>query len=60
MRLDWNIYRKTHCTKCGNFKEPLAIQREMDFYTAEEFRQYIDIAKQQAEEKQTKEENLYE
>jgi len=32
----------------------------MDFYTAEEFRQYIDIAKQQAEEKQTKEENLYE
>jgi len=38
----------------------LATKREFDFYTAEEFKTYIDIAKQQAEEKQAKKANFYE
>ena len=36
--------------KAGNFKAPLEDVEEMDFYTPEEFKKFIDVAKQIAEE----------
>lgn len=35
--------------KVGNFKAPLEIKTEMDFYTSQEFLKYISVAKLQAE-----------
>ncbi len=37
-------------SKLGNFKDSSLIRKEMDFYTAEEFKRFIAAAKQRAEE----------
>lgn len=37
-------------SKLGNFKDSNLIKKEMDFYTAEEFKQFIAAAKHKAEE----------
>ena len=36
--------------KVGNFKAPLEVKKEMDFYTAEEFKKYISVAKKYCSE----------
>jgi len=51
---------KNPLLKVGNFKDALAFKHEVKFYTPDEFRKYIDIAKKTALEKQKTEENLYE
>jgi integrase len=51
---------KNPLLKVGNFKDSMAFKKEICFYTADEFRKYIDIAKMIALEKQEKENNLYE
>jgi len=51
---------KNPLSKVGNFKDALAYKRKITFYTSEEFRKYIDVAKQSALEKEQKEKNLYE
>ena len=38
----------------------MATKKEMKFYTPEEFKKYIEIARKQALEKQKKENSLYE
>lgn len=40
--------------KVGNFKDTLAMKKEMSIYTAEQFTKFISTAKQIAEERQTK------
>jgi len=60
MQLKWSIYPNITYQKYGNFKDTLATRQEMKFYTPEEFKKYIDIAKQSALEKEQKEKNLYE
>ena len=60
MQLEWNIYPSIIYQKYGNFKDALAIKQEIKFYIPEEFKKYIDIAKQSALEKEQKEKNLYE
>ena len=47
MRLEWSIYLNINYQKYGNFKDTLAVKQEMKFYTPEEFKKYIDIAKKQ-------------
>ena len=51
---------KNPLLKIGNFKDALAIKQEISFYTADEFRKYIDIAKKTALQKQREEKSLYE
>jgi len=46
--------------KIGNFKDALDKKTEMSIYTAEQFREYIGIAKQCAEERQAKDNSLSE
>ena len=47
-------------TKVGNFKDALNTKSEMDYYTPQEFTQYISTAKWLAEEKQAKHRDLSE
>ena len=51
---------KNPLSKIGNFKDPLFMKRKVNFYTPEEFRQYIDIAEKIALEKEQTENNRYE
>ena len=51
---------KNPLSKIGNFKDALAYKKKINFYTPEEFRKYIDIAKKTALEKEQNEQNLYE
>jgi len=44
----------------GNFKDAMATKTEMKYYTSEDFRKYISIAKQQALLKQEQDKNLFE
>lgn len=46
--------------KVGNFKDALSSKKDINFYTPEEFKKYIEIAKKIALEKQKKENNMYE
>lgn len=46
--------------KIGNFKETLTIKKEMDFYTVEEFKQFIAVAKECAIAYEKKYNSLYE
>lgn len=39
---------KNPLLKVGNFKAPLEIKKEMDYYTPEEFRKFINVAKESA------------
>lgn len=41
---------KNPALKVGNFKSTGEIKREMDFYTADEFKKYISVARQNAQE----------
>lgn len=45
--------------KLGTFKETLAIQKEMDFYTPDEFKQFIEVAKQDAIQYEQKHNSVY-
>ena len=60
MLLEWNIYQNINYQKYGNFKDALATKTEINFYTPEEFKKYIETAKKQALQKQLKENNMYE
>lgn len=40
--------------KVGNFKSPLEIEKEMDYYTADEFKQFISAAREDAENAEKK------
>jgi hypothetical protein len=40
---------KNPLTVVGNFRNPYENKKEMDFYTPEEFKKYIQAAKKQAE-----------
>lgn len=51
---------KHQLSKVGNFKDALSSKKEINFYTPEEFKKYIEIAKKIALEKQKKENNMYE
>ncbi len=51
---------KHQLAKVGNFKDTLFTKKEINFYTPEEFKKYIEIAKKQALQKQKKENNMYE
>jgi len=51
---------KNDLIKIGQFTSATFTKPEYDFYTAEEFTSFIDIAKQQAEEKEVKEGDLFE
>ncbi len=51
---------KHQLAKVGNFKDALSSKKEINFYTPEEFKKYIEIAKKIALEKQKKENNMYE
>lgn len=46
--------------KVGNFKGSVAIKKDIDFYTPEEFRKFITAAKKVALEKQKSQNSLYE
>lgn len=60
MLLEWNIYQNINYQKYGNFKDALDTKTEINFYTPEEFKKYIETAKKQALQKQLKENNMYE
>ena len=60
MLLEWNTYQNINYQKYGNFKDALATKTEINFYTPEEFKKYIETAKKQALQKQLKENNMYE
>ncbi len=51
---------KSPLVKVGNFKDPLATKQEINFYTPEEFRAYIQAAKEMALRKQKEENDLFE
>lgn len=51
---------KSPLVKVGNFKDPLATKQEINFYTPEEFRAYICVAKEMALQKQKTENDLFE
>ncbi len=51
---------KNPLKKVGNFKGELAAKQEISFYTPEEFRKFINVAKQKAMEKQAKNHDLFE
>lgn len=46
--------------KVGNFKGSVAIKKDINFYTPEEFRKFINAAKKAALEKQKNQNSLYE
>jgi integrase len=47
-------------TKVGNFKDDSTVKKEMDYYTPEQFKLFIETAKKEAEKKQEKNKNLSE
>lgn len=51
---------KNPITKIGTFKDKLTIKKDMDFYTAQEFQQFISAAKKVAKKKETKDKDLSE
>ena len=51
---------KSPLVKVGNFKDPLATKQEINFYTPDEFRAYIRVAKEMALQKQKEENDLFE
>lgn len=51
---------KSPLVKVGNFKDPLATKQEINFYTPDEFRAYIRVAKEMALQKQKAENDLFE
>ena len=51
---------KNPLTQVGNFKDALATKKEIKFYTPEEFKKFIDTAKDFALQKQKQDKNLYE
>jgi len=53
-------FAKNPVSKMGNFKNNSEVKKEMDFYTVDEFIQFINKAKLQAEERQKKYRDLSE
>lgn len=51
---------KNPLTKISNFKDKDTIKRDMDFYTAQEFKQFIGTAKRIAQERESKHKDLSE
>ena len=51
---------KNPLTTLGNFKDANAVKHDMDYYTADEFLQFIDAAKAQAEQSEIITGSLYE
>ena len=51
---------KNPLTKVGNFRSALSTKQEISFYTPEEFRKFINVAKELALKKQEKSQSLYE
>lgn len=51
---------KNPLQKVGNFKDALAMKQEMDFYTPQEFKQFIEVVRLSALEKQQKANDLSE
>jgi integrase len=51
---------KNPLLKVGNFKDAYAYKKKISFYTSEEFIKFIEIARQQALQKEQEENNLYE
>lgn len=51
---------KSPLVKVGNFKDPLATKQEINFYTPDEFRAFIRVAKERALQKQQTENDLFE
>lgn len=60
MRLRWSTYQINPLLKVGNFKNTITIQKEMDFYTPEEFKLFIKAAKESALLYEQQHNNLYE
>ena len=52
--------QKNPLEKVGNFKDTLNIKQEMKFYVPEEFKKYITVAKEYAEEKEKSQNDLSE
>ena len=51
---------KNPLSKIGNFKDVISIREEMNIYTAQEFTQFINVAKEFAEERQARYKDLSE
>jgi len=51
---------KNHLTTLGTFKDSNFVKPKMKFYTAEDFKKFISVAKQYAEEHEKKHKNLSE
>ena len=51
---------KNHLTTLGTFRDSMHVRGRADFYTAEEFKIYIEVAREQAEEHQRKHSELSE
>ena len=52
--------QKHQLNKVGNFKDVLSRKKEMNFYTPEEFKKFIKVAKNQAQFKEKNNNSLYE
>ena len=52
--------QKHQLNKVGNFKDVLSRKKEMNFYTPDEFKKFIKIAKNQAQFKEKNNNSLYE
>lgn len=52
--------QKNPLSKLGNFKDSTIVKKEMCYYTAHEFRQFISVAKELAEKRQKNQKDLFE